>query len=477
MAERIESIRELKQKAEECLHSSETYIRKKVQWLDEGGQRYCIWPLGLEKDRIEAPEETCAIASAIIILTTCGGDAAKSDPLVQGGAALLEKLQQDDGGWPSIPPRSGEQEESLVLDTYFALKALLEAGRNQESPSVQRAVNWFIEATNPKDGAWGFLSFKYSQRDDNSYVLSTCYAIRALCLIYKQTDRRIRDTVGRSLQWLREECRDPDGSYGRSSKKGEHSAIHTASAIIALRNAGWSEYSLEIKTSIKWLLENLTEREHVSDNYIIPLREAEKPIRKKRDIYHITFPEGYILQGLIRGGAYLLDSRLLVLVKELIDRQKKEAHWQCINRAPEHQPIYAIMDACLGLQAFIEEVDKKKDFLDFAEPMMKMQADLDAQIQKIDSMASDLRLVKDGISTLQKRTAVLKKFESLKKHLRKFAFSYIFLVSLVVYVLAGLFGYHQFEDLKTAGILGVIILLAALAQIFLGERSRRKEEK
>jgi hypothetical protein len=475
MAERIESIRELKQKAEECLHSSDTYIRKKAQCLDEGGKRYCIWPLGLEKDRIDAPEETCAVACAVIILTTCGGEVAKSDSLVQAGAALLEKLQQDDGGWPSIPPSTGEQEESLTLDTFFALKALLEAGRNQKSLSVQRAANWFIEATNPKDGAWGFLSFKYSQRDDNSYVLSTCYAIRALCLIYKHTDRRIHDTVGRALQWLREECRNPDGSYGRSSKKGEHSAIHTASAIIALRNAGWSEYSLEIKASVKWLLENLNECEHVSDNYVIPLREAEKPIRKKRDIYHVTFPEGYILQGLIRGGAYLLDSKLLELVKELIDKQKKEAHWQCINRPPEHQPIYAIMDACLGLQAFIEEADKKKDFLDFAEPMMKMRADLDAQIQKIDSLASDFTIIKKDVQAIQKRTAVLKKFESLKRHLRKFAFSYIFLVSFVVYLFAGLLGYHHFKDLKTAGILGVITLFIALTQIFLAERLTPKE--
>ncbi len=464
-----DKVREITRQAEGCLRASEIVIRKKAKFFDEGKDRFCTWHLCLEQEIATPPKETCAIACGILISIICGGEQAKGEPEVRQGVDLLKKLQeqQGDGGWTSLP-RPDEKEDSLVLDTHYALRALLEAGEDKQSEAVQKAGQWLVRAANPK-GGWGFLSFDYRQRDDISYVLPTCYAIRALSTIYGPRDIVVRDTIDKALYWLETDCRRSTGAYGPRSEGESKSAVHAAAALMAFIAAGQSPYSLHIKESVEWLLDNIDERDYVEEEgYILPDRDKDGgvvPDRIRRRINHVTFPEGFILQGLVSGGADLLDSRLLQLVSDLADVQK-DGCWRCTQRPHDERPIYTVMDGCLGLRAFIAEVNKKKDTLD-------LSADVRNLASHLEGLREQIKSISEEIGTLKQRTAILSPLAGLIKNIKKYPL-YSILVAVTIGYLIAAIKFYGFDTPALNIASGVLAIVLIAIQIYLTYLSKRK---
>lgn len=463
------AVREVKEHAEACLRTSETILRRKVCPFEQQGEKFCTWRLCLEQETGVPEQETCAIACGIITWIICGGEQAKNEPLVRQAAELLKYLQrqQGDGGWTSVTPPPGEEEESLVLDTYYALTALLDAGEDRQSESVDNGGQWLVKAANPK-GGWSFLSFEHSQRDDISYVLPTCYAIQALSRIYGPRDVAVRDAVDKALRWLVEDCRRSTGAYGPRSGGDSESAVHTAAAIMTFTTVGQSPYPLHMKQSVDWLLANSAERNYIEEEgYILLARDKNGQIvpgRMRRRISHVTFPEGFILQGLVKGGADLLDPRLLKLVSDLVATQI-DGCWQCLARPHDERPIYAVMDSCLGLSAFVAEVDKKKDTLDLSADLRNLESSLKSLMQEVKNLSEEL-------DTIKRRTIILSPLAAMIRNMRKYPLYYMLGALAVGYLLAAIkfLGFGN-PNLNIAS--GLLALILVFIEVYITYRRKK----
>lgn len=67
---------------------------------------------------------------------------------IQKGAKFVESIQRSDGSW------YGSWGNCFTYGTWFGLEALIVAGRNRESPSVQVAVQFLLGKQNV-NGGWG----------------------------------------------------------------------------------------------------------------------------------------------------------------------------------------------------------------------------------------------------------------------------------------------------------------------------------
>lgn len=462
------TIRELRDKVIACLHACDVNIQTKAKRFEEEGEKFCTWNLALDRKREEVHQETCAIAAGIAILMNCQGEEAKGTAFVTEAVNLLRKTQQDDWGWTSTPPPPGQKGDSLVLDTCYALSSLLKAGEDVSSETVRRAIDWIIKAVNPK-GGWGFLSFAYPQRDPNSYVLPTCYAIRALCLACDPRDIVVRDIMDRAYHWLKDECRRSTGAYGPRSEGESESAIHTAAVIMAFLAMGRSPYSLDIRESMNWLLNNLNERKFSEEsNYEVPPRDQTGQIIPGyvgRSISHVTFPEGFLLQGLIEAKANLLEPKLLELVEYLVDTEDNSS-WQCPNRPPEQRPIYAVMDACLALHAFLTEVDSKGNILDLIVDLRNLELRIGKSEEQINSISEEIKEVKQ-------RTAILSPLSTLIRSVTRY---WLFYVAGVLFGVTG-FGAFNFPDKTHAIYSGALATIALIIELYNIYSHKRKEAK
>ena len=174
--------------------------------------------------------ETCALASAITIMAT-GGESLDSE-LLSTSVRTLRQIALKTGGWTSwlTPPGSADNHEApLVLDTFYALRALFLAGQ-QDCIEFVNGLNWICSAVNPA-GAWGFHT------QSAPFVLPTSYAIRVLLLANPALQPQAREEMNRGISWLIR-VQDPNtGGWGRT--EGEFpSTVHTSLALLALSEAG-----------------------------------------------------------------------------------------------------------------------------------------------------------------------------------------------------------------------------------------------
>lgn len=457
------AIRDLKERAEACLQASRIVLQRKACPFEQKSRKFCTWRLCLEQELGVPEQETCAIACGITTWIICSGVQTKSEALVRQAVELLKNLQrqQKDGGWTSVAPPPGEKEESLALDTHYALAALLDAGEDRQSESIDNGGQWLVRAANPK-GGWGFLSFEYPQKDDISYVLPTSYAIRDLSRIYGPRNSVVRDTVDKALHWLVEECRRPTGAYGPRSEGDSESAVHTAAAIMAFTGAGQPPSLSHIKQSVDWLLENLAERNYIDEEgYILPARDKNGQIisgRMRRRISHVTFPEGFLLQGLVSGEADLLDARLLRLVSDLAIAQA-DGCWQCPARPHDERPIYAVMDGCLGLSTFVAEVDKKKDSLYLIADLRNLELSLQRLEKQVENLGEEL-------GTLKRRTAILSPLATMIRNMKEYPLFYV-LGGLTVGYLVTALKFIGFENPKFNVASGLLVLILVLIEVYI----------
>lgn len=387
------SIRQLGYKARSALEEAMKSIRPKAEPITFRGCQGRKWHLFL--DQPVAATETCAIACGITILATCGEP--PDSELMNEATRTLEQLHLPGSGWTSWVSdlgdvSTGQQEEALVLDTFYSLRALKLVGRIDSDP-FREGLDWLRAAHNAAEGGWAFF------QGDSSYTLPTSYALRILSTALDDSNPVARDVIHRGTAWLLS-CQEErgDGSWGRA--RGEpSSAVHTALALMALMDAGFDAYSPRVTQGTEWLLANIDEREHISDYYITPGRDSEGRPKDVRAINHVNFPEGIILQGLLASRANLLHPAMLAAVAELIELQTKEGCWRCLL-APREQPIYAVMDACLALKAFVEQVERHEAVLEASERIQLHDSLFAEQLSNYEQLMEETATIAQTVSDI-----------------------------------------------------------------------------
>lgn len=373
-------IRQMVQEARRELALSMGFVRARAERMTVGAVQGCRWHLF--SDAPNPALETCAIACGITVLTVCG-ESPDSELLLQAKNSLLYLQQTDSGGWTSwISDRTGraqsEQEEPLVLDTFYALRALWLLGASG-SPEFQRGLEWLRRAHDPATRAWGFY------RGGDASTLATAYAVTMLSGGYAQSMPVARDVRDGGVEWLLKLQRENgDGGWGRI-KGAPSSAVHTALTLRALVDSGFDLHSQPIREGRAWLLENSGDTAETIDAYYTPGRTASGKRTGTRDIVHVNFPEGIVLQGLVAAGAELLDPQLVAALRRLLDQQDRSGYFKCLS-AHHKQPIYAIMDGCLALAAFVERVEERQAVLEVYERIKaqdQVVAELAARLEEL----------------------------------------------------------------------------------------------
>jgi hypothetical protein len=411
-------ISELSREAQTRLHVGGDLIRRSYVPVPFNGHQGAKWHLFLDHELNIV--ELCAVAGGIIILRVTGE---RSDsPLLQQAIATLCRLQQKNGGWTSWVTRPEEvetssTEEPLTLDTFYALRAL-SLTELITSQNFWDGIEW-LRRTSCSEGGWGFYA------EGKPFVLPTSYAIRILSKAYStRPNVLLRDVIHRGLEWMVKAQNHTQG-WGRAPGE-ESSSVHTALALMALMEAGLTRVSSEVVSGRDWLLDNSGDRSAIFDSYEVPQR-GEKGVITEARINHLNFPEGLIVQGLLAAETDLLDPRLLGVVGALLNLQDKDGYWKCIHAAFK-QPIYAIMDACLALQAFVRQVEDRRIFLELSEHIQTLRIHLgtladrsrevDARIDGLDSsMARMLSEMANAGTSLQQAESRLATLERLQQKL------------------------------------------------------------
>lgn len=393
-----ENILELASRAEDCLIHANNLLKSKVK-KDKIPEPVSVWSLFLENPPSSTTIETCAVSiGGSALLAT--GEGAESDA-IQDAASLVAKLQRKDGGWTSFSPT--EEEESLTIEAFMALPFFMKADSKKYQSEIQRGIDWLISIEKPETGGWGFF------KDDNSHILSTSYAIRVIAEWSNLQGENVivRDTINRGLSWL-VNCQNKDGSWSAMPNQPA-SAVQTAIALLALIAPGlFRQYSKPVALGRNYLLEHIDNREGVVDNYIVPKRGANGEIVGfHRRISHVNFPEGIILQALLKCGTDLTDRRLINLVRQLVDTQARDGSWTSYAVAYE-KPIFAILDASHALNLFTLLVKNSERTLDIKENVLVLRN----RIETIQIEQEKIRLgLADTRNTLEQISSML---ESIK---------------------------------------------------------------
>lgn len=345
--------------------------------------------------------ETCAISTAMLALNAA--DEHQDTALINLATDALLALENESGGWTSwvnIGNVSAQPEASLVIDTFFAVRALDLVG--SQSEAVARGRNWFCEIQDPATGGWGFYE------GGTASILPTAMALRVLGTA-APTDRtpQWRQAIDRGLQWLfRVQDASPSNAWGRTMGDSP-SAVHTAMALTAFRACGVAVNNFRIERARTWLLEHCDDRAHLIDVYNTPGLDVRGATIPSRRIQHVSFPEGIILQGLLASGCTLIDPRLLGLVQELIANQVAPGHWPCPSVAFE-SPVFAVMDATLALRAFLNEVSSDSARLKILESLRTLTLELGSLRASYAAMAESIESLESELTRLRSAIAVLK---------------------------------------------------------------------
>jgi hypothetical protein len=393
------TIRELGQTARNSLEQSLAFVKPRAVSVPLPTGQGLKWHLFL--DQPADVIESCAVACGITILIACG-EPLDSEVLRQCRQVLLG-LQLPSGGWTSWVPEltsvpTGAYDEPLILDTFYAVRALQQMG-DDNAEQLHLGLEWIREAHNASEGGWGFY------KGDTSHTLTTSYAIRVLAKGY-DSNPIARDIVHRGIDWLLS-CAKQNNDGGWGKRLGEpSSAVHTALALLALMEAGFDKYSPPVVAGRDWLLTNQLDVEYIIDYYVTPGKNSLGNRIPSRAINHINFPEGLVLQGLLASGTNLLEPRLLTAVQRIINCQEREGYWKCLH-SPKDQPIYAIMDACLALRPFVDQVERHESVLEVSERIQMHDALLIAQTQRYDELIQATTSLNSQYQVMQRRIDTL----------------------------------------------------------------------
>jgi len=259
-----------------------------------------------------------------------------------------------DGGWAYVT------NASLIPTTECTCWVLLSLQKEQSSikDSFEKGLRWLLNNCSSKDGgtAWG------STRFDSPRTYPTTLALRVLSS-YGYTDTK---QYKQGLAWLENARNSTDGGWGEA---GGYSStfLHTAHALIALKECGLDVKSEFIRSGCDWLLESFHEETLWDEQSVlaglIEQMEISVPsnigILGQRVVYfHFVIP--WIITALV------LCSKLSTLqsfkaVNWLLNTFR-DGYWDHpYLRYLKNKPMSATHDALLALSTFESKVPSPWD--------------------------------------------------------------------------------------------------------------------
>ncbi len=323
---------ELRKRIVTSLARTRGFLQKQFKTLEDSQASNGGWNQWLEQDR--ARPSVSGTAQGLITMIACGEPS--NSVLVGRCRNFLRFNSESDGSWSTSRLRG---HSGLTRYTYLVLRALLDAGEPLDSPAVTNALRWLKDAQNP-DGGWGNQS-----RDSKSDVISTAYSLQVLSCIGR-AGLDLGRSISRGREWLLG-IRNVDGSWGVAPRKKGQIA-HTAEALEALLSCG--ERNISLETVAGWISSKGSEDHVYWDNfYLESPDDAVQPIHFQWT--HVSFERKLAILLALEFGLY--HRQVIEAVETVLDRQVNGEHWS-ISSMPESKPIWAIKDAVISLNRYLE---------------------------------------------------------------------------------------------------------------------------
>lgn len=329
------------------------YTLSNAKTLKFQGYEVCYFPLFFQENPMPPPSEidSCATAIGISVLS------AKMSPLntdelevIRKCCRLLTMMKGTSGGWPSLVPLTRaikiEKMEGTINDTFFALKALFDAGVptfrtdiidipvNEQMRIISDGISWLLK--NRIRQAWYYIEkefilpealenaipailptsnvlFLFSQAKE--IVRKFCEELEKHVEIdysaqirnYKELLNEINLAYSEAIEWLRM-IQNKDGGYG-NFPGSESLVTNTALALRALLTDNSEESMRKAMNSLRWMLKlrfiifrrlNKLPDKDIFENYdqIWVCKDNEGTTQVRRLIVHEKYAMGLLLQVL-----------------------------------------------------------------------------------------------------------------------------------------------------------------------------------
>ena len=147
---------------------------------------------------------------------------------IEGAKTYIVKHQNRDGGWPLVPGR-----DSNVENTAFAIWALIDAGWGTGSQVIRMGVA-YLRNTQLEDGSW------------NNNTAHSVFALIALTAA--ETDSEVRF---KGLRWLKK-IQNRSGGWGKQERSPDN-VLYTAAVLAGFRRLGFKQSFEPVSKGADWL--------------------------------------------------------------------------------------------------------------------------------------------------------------------------------------------------------------------------------
>jgi len=317
------------------------------------GSECCYLPLFFQEtpEKLQPSEiDSCATAVGVSILSAKASVDADVKEILQKCCRLLRMIQEPSGGWPSIIPLTKaikiEKMEGTINDTFFALKALFDAGLptfrkditdipfDEQLGVIRDGLRWLLR--NRVRQGWFYVEKEFIRPEDlddiSPGVLPTS---NVLLLISKAREilgktnielkkhveincspqieenealmRELDTAYSRAIEWLRAIQNSEDGGYGVF----QGSKTNVSNTILALKALLTDDSEESMKKAAKALrmllslkskkLQKLSD-EDIFENYdqIWVCKDGRKTTHWRRRIVHEKYAKALLLQVLVK---------------------------------------------------------------------------------------------------------------------------------------------------------------------------------
>ena len=351
----LETLGQLEASARDSLDGASRYLRRGFRIID-ASEAAAIGGWTQFLNEADKPPSVTGTSHGILALLAC--HELPDSNVVKSATRFLAARQCADGGWtkPSLHDKC-----SLTRISGLALRALLDSGFHHSSPTVQRGVQWLLQAQND-DGGWGNVA-----HDSDSDVTSTSFALQAMTRVVGIAQAG-RDVIRKGQAWITD-ARNGDHSWGYTKDK-PGTVAHTSEAIDGLLACGRNPGMLRPTT--EWLTQHVSEEDQFNERYLIP----HEPCAGTSVIWTQCSKERGLV-ALLALGTNVIAPAVLGTVSDILSRQVDATYWKT-EAFHDAEPIWAVKEAVVALRLFQDRVERDRAAVVLSEEMVSIRKQLDA---------------------------------------------------------------------------------------------------
>jgi hypothetical protein len=348
------SVFNIQTRAERCLENTRDFLHEKTIKTKSG------WGLDKFLDGENNPSNHIGVfgtSCGISTLISCGESIESSYIKHFKNWLITQKIE--DGGWTL---RKLQKKDTLTTATCYVIRALNDAGEEENSIFIKQALDWLITAQNP-DYGWGLF-----QNDQISKTIATAQVLMTLARfrLYKDLENTFE-----GVKWLTS-CHNTDYCWGLQPKSPSMIGV-TALALLSLTSFHYPPYSPYIKNPVVSLLEKKIS-EFTTDTEV-----CSYPNNDKEEYYHLP-SLSLSIRSLLIAGVDPRNEKIQQMIESLITLQDNGS-WKD-STTGDRIPIWATMYACLALKEYLLQIENKRDFLQLNEEVMTIGTYLNT-VQKV----------------------------------------------------------------------------------------------